>query len=211
MRPLTTRSISAIAPALLAACALAFAPAIASAATTTTITMDNSYAYHPSAVTIARGDSVRWKVNPGTLQSHDVEALKPAKLFDSGPAGGMHAGSTYLFTFDSAGSFPFVCIQHSGDGMTGNVSVPISVKRVGSPEKFKISVGSAVIPAGQTWERVVEVRLPGATNYTTFKSTKAASVKYRPSATGTYRFRAYLKSTVSTDRSNPSPYKSISH
>jgi plastocyanin len=212
MRPLTSRSVTALAPALLAVCGLVLAPATASAATTTTVKMDNSRAYHPSAVTIALGDSVRWKVKAGTFEQHDVEALKPAKFFDSGSAGGMQAGDKLLVTFASAGVYPFVCIEHSGDGMSGVVTVPIRVTRVGSPEKFKITIGSAAIPSGQPWERVVEVDLPTAgTNFVAFKTTRSASVKYTPSATGTYRFRAYLKSTVSSDRSNPSPYRSISH
>lgn len=211
MRPLTTRSISAIAPALLAAAAIVLAPATASAATRI-VTMNDGYAFNPSTIQAARGDTVKWKSN-ASFQDHDVQAQKPYRLFESpGGPGGIGPGQSYRYVFTSAGSFPYVCLEHSGDQMKGTVVVPVKLTRLaGPPVKFKITVGSVALTSGQPWQRVIQVDLPTTgTSWTTWKSTKSATAKYTPSSNGTYRFRAYLKSTTGSAASNPSPYKSVS-
>jgi plastocyanin len=35
----------------------------------------------------------------------------------------MSYGQTFSFTFNRVGRFPYVCMQHEGDGMVGEVTV----------------------------------------------------------------------------------------
>ncbi|MEA2623337.1 MAG: hypothetical protein QOH61_2247 [Chloroflexota bacterium] len=211
MRTLSRRSIAAIAPSLLAAATIALVPGTAAAATRN-VSMD-VYDFTPATITIARGDIVKWTNDDFT--AHDVQAQRPYRLFrNPGGAGSpIPPNGTYSYTFTSAGRFPYVCLTHSSDGMQGTVVVPITLTRLNtSPEKFKVTVGSLAIPANQPWVRVVQVDLPSTgTHWVSLNPTRAASVTYKPTAHGTYRFRSYLKSTGSSGQSDPSPVKSLSH
>jgi plastocyanin len=215
MRTTSRRSITALAPAIVAAVAITLMPASAAAATTRNVTMNDGYSYTPSSVTAALGDKVKW-TNNAVLQSnkHDVNTSHPNHLFSSGGAGSIHPGNAYSYTFTSAGTFPYFCIFHASDHMKGTVTVPMKVKRVAgsSPERFKITVGSVALASSAPWVRVVQVDLPGGgATYTVIKTTRAASFKYKPASHGTYRFRSYLKSTGSNGQSQTSPVVSISH
>ena len=211
MTPNSRRSMAALLPALLAAAAIAMSPAAAAAATQN-VTMNDGYAYSPSPITVALGNAVRWQ-NNSAITKHDVNATKPNKYFTSGNAAGIHTGQSYTFTFSSAGTFSYICLAHSGEGMRGTVVVPMKVTRMaGSPERFKVTIGSAALPSDSPWERVVQVDLPGGgQHYSAIKTTRAASFKYTPSASGTYRFRSYLLSTTGAGQSQTSPVVSISH
>lgn len=202
-----------VAAALLACGALASLPASVAAATAN-VTMSSSYDYDPSSIKIARGDTVKWK-NTSSFQKHDVTAGKPAGLFkSSGGQGGLGRNATYSYTFNSAGTFLYVCLEHQSEGMQGTVVVPIAVTRVAnsSPVKFKVKLGLGTISSTQPWERYAQVDPPGGgTNWQTIKHTKSASFKYTPTVHGTYRFQAWLQNTSSGAVSNPSPAKSISY
>jgi plastocyanin len=71
--------------------------------------------FEPAEVTIAVGDTVTWTHNdtPG----HDVTGDD----FKSGAAGALQNGDTFEHTFDTAGSFDYVCTVHPG--MEGTVKV----------------------------------------------------------------------------------------
>ena len=211
MTPITRRSVASLLPVLAAAAAILATPAAAAAATRN-VTMNDGYAYSPNPVTAALGTAVKWQ-NNSAITKHDVNATKPNKYFSSGNAAGIHTGQSFTFTFSSAGTFSYICLAHSGEGMRGTVVVPMQVKRLsGSPERFKVIVGSAAIPSSSPWERVVQVDVPGGgQHYNAIKTTRAASFKYTPSARGTYRFRSYLKSTNGAGQSQTSPVALISH
>jgi plastocyanin len=113
----TTRQRSLIAVvglALAAAPVAASTAGVAGAASTKTVTMKN-IRYSPSAVTIARGDSVRWNWRDGSIR-HDVRfsngGLKASPLKSAG---------TYRLTFRKKGTFRFFCSVHSE--MKGRVTV----------------------------------------------------------------------------------------
>jgi plastocyanin len=211
MRSMSRRSISALVPALVAAAAIVLSPAAAAAATQN-VTMNDGYAYNPNPIKVALGNTVKWQ-NNGAITKHDVNATKPNKYFTSGNPAGIHTGQSYAFTFSSAGTFSYICLAHSGEGMRGTVVVPMKVTRIaGSPERFKVVSGSTALPSNSPWVRVVQVDLPGGgQHYTVIKTTRAASFKYTPTAAGTYRFRSYLKSTSGAGQSQTSPVVSMSH
>ena len=72
-------------------------------------------AFNPAEVTIKAGDTVTW-TNEDSV-GHDVTGDD----FKSGDAGGIGQGDTFEHTFDTAGTFDYVCTVHPG--MEGSVKV----------------------------------------------------------------------------------------
>jgi plastocyanin len=100
------------------------APAAATAAPTTAATATPATAlielgdhfFDPAQLTVKVGTTVTWKsVGQST---HDLAARD-----GSFALGAMSFGQTFSFTFNRAGRFPYVCMQHEGDGMAGEVTV----------------------------------------------------------------------------------------
>jgi plastocyanin len=71
--------------------------------------------FNPAEVTIKVGNSVTW-TNDDSV-GHDVNG----DGFSSGDPGGLQGGDTFQHTFDTAGSFDYVCQVHPG--MKGTVVV----------------------------------------------------------------------------------------
>jgi plastocyanin len=72
--------------------------------------------FDPAQLTVKVGATVTWKsVGQST---HDL-----ASRDGSFALGAMSFGQTFSFTYTKAGTFPYVCMQHEGDGMVGVVTV----------------------------------------------------------------------------------------
>jgi plastocyanin len=72
--------------------------------------------FDPAQLTVKVGATVTWKsVGQST---HDLAARD-----GSFNLGAMSFGQTFSFTFTRAGRYPYVCMQHEGDGMVGEVTV----------------------------------------------------------------------------------------
>ena len=72
--------------------------------------------FDPAQLTVKVGTTVTWK---SVGQSgHDLAARD-----GSFALGSMSFGQTFSFTYTKAGRFPYVCVQHEGDGMVGVVTV----------------------------------------------------------------------------------------
>jgi plastocyanin len=72
--------------------------------------------FAPAQLTVKVGTTVTWKsVGQST---HDLAARD-----GSFALGSMSFGQTFSFTYTKAGSYPYVCMQHEGDGMVGVVTV----------------------------------------------------------------------------------------
>lgn len=72
--------------------------------------------FEPAQLTVKVGTTVTWKsVGQST---HDL-AARDGSFKDPG----MSFGQTYSYTFGRAGRYPYVCMQHEGDGMIGEVTV----------------------------------------------------------------------------------------
>lgn len=81
----------------------------------TTISMAGM-AFSPSAVSVSKGTVVRWTNNdssPHTATSDD------GTTFNSG---NMSAGSSYSYTTNTTGTFPYHCLVH-GTMMSGTLTV----------------------------------------------------------------------------------------
>jgi len=184
---------------LLAGLVVAASPLTASAATRTVRMGFNDF--NRAAVTIARGDKVKW-VNPDSgFLEHDVKSTAPAKYFSSGARGGMAPGERFAFTFRSAGRFAYHCSIHSG--MIGAVTVPISVSRLYGPARFRVTVASAA--SSGSWRHQVQAQKPGSSAWVTVATTSSTSVTYTPSERGTHDFRARVTNTTTGADSGWSP------
>lgn len=82
-------------------------------AATTTVRMFNT-TFQPNTVNINVGDTVTWQNDDFLF--HTTTSSTP--LWDSGP---LSQGQTFSFTFNSAGTFAYVCTIHFG--MSGTVNV----------------------------------------------------------------------------------------
>jgi plastocyanin len=80
----------------------------------TEVSMEN-IKFNPTDVTIKPGETVTW-VNDDSV-GHDVTGDD----FKSGDPGGMQNGATFEHTFETAGTFDYVCTVHPG--MKGSVTV----------------------------------------------------------------------------------------
>lgn len=102
------------------------APAAATATTAPTLTASPTPApaviemgdhfFDPAQLTVKVGATVTWKsVGQST---HDLAARD-----GSFALGAMSFGQTFSYTFTKAGRYPYVCMQHEGDGMIGEITV----------------------------------------------------------------------------------------
>jgi plastocyanin len=72
--------------------------------------------FDPAQLTVKVGTTVTWKVVGQS--THDLAARDGS--FQNRT---MSFGQTLSFTFTKAGRYPYVCMQHEGDGMVGVVTV----------------------------------------------------------------------------------------
>ncbi len=75
----------------------------------------HNFSFNPATITVKRGTAVTWKNNDST--GHTITADGT-----NGPASGVvDPGTTYSFTFDTAGTFTYHCSIHPS--MRGTVIV----------------------------------------------------------------------------------------
>lgn len=70
-------------------------------------------AFKPAEVTVPVGGTVTWEFDDGSV-AHNV-------VFEDGPKSDIETEGTFEHTFDTAGSFPYVCTLHPT--MKGTVTV----------------------------------------------------------------------------------------
>lgn len=71
--------------------------------------------FTPGTVEVPVNSTVTWQWNSGGVE-HNV-------TFQDGPASGNLTSGSYPRTFQSGGSYPYVCTIHAAEGMTGVVNV----------------------------------------------------------------------------------------
>lgn len=74
-------------------------------------------AFSPRFPTITAGSTVCWQNTGGP--AHTVTSDDNGQTFNSN----LGPGQSFEFTFTTAGSFPYHCIPHLADGMTGTITV----------------------------------------------------------------------------------------
>ena len=95
------------------------------------------FAFHPDTVNISVGDTVRWtwdgsghSVTSGPPCQADSQYCSPNDTMCS-PGMLSNAGTVYMHTFGSAGSYSYHCLSHCIIGMTGVVNVTGSCAQSG--------------------------------------------------------------------------------
>ena len=106
--------------------ALLLAVISTTAAVATTVTVQvapgGDLSFSPGSVTIHPGDTVEWVWASGGMGHSVTSGTNCAS--DGRFNSGLHASPfTFSFTFPSAGTFPYYCIPHCDNGMTGAVTV----------------------------------------------------------------------------------------
>jgi plastocyanin len=100
-------------------------------ATTTTfdVTVGPDFAFHPAEVNISVGDTVRWtwagsghSVSSGPHCVPDSQFCSPNDT-SCFPGTLSNSGTVYQHTFNTAGSYSYICIAHCVLGMAGVVNV----------------------------------------------------------------------------------------
>jgi len=100
---------------------LFFCPTVAGGATVTVTVGNGGFFFTPSSVTIHTGDSVLWTWSSSGHSSTSGSPGMPSGVWDSGI---LNQGSTFMHTFNTAGSFSYYCTPHGACcGMVGTVTV----------------------------------------------------------------------------------------
>src|SRR4051812_6861137 len=93
------------------------------------VTVGPDFAFHPDTVNISVGETVRWtwagsghSVSSGPHCIPDSQFCSPN---DTGcfPGTLSNTGTVYMHTFNTPGSYSYICIAHCSIGMTGVVNV----------------------------------------------------------------------------------------
>ncbi len=79
-----------------------------------TVTVTNNR-FNPTPIAVALNGTVTWQWNSGGV-AHNV-------TFQDGPASGNRTSGSFPRTFQTAGSYPYVCTIHVAEGMSGIVNV----------------------------------------------------------------------------------------
>jgi len=115
--PTTAATTSPAATTAPAAATATTAPTLAASPTPAPAVIEmGDHFFDPAQLTVKVGATVTWKsVGQST---HDLAARD-----GSFALGSMSFGQTFSFTFTRAGRYPYVCMQHEGDGMIGEITV----------------------------------------------------------------------------------------
>lgn len=174
-------------------------------AATVNVSMTN-FAFTPKNVAFPIGNTVHWSNDSNA--AHTSTGDTPLSLWDSGsvpPAG------TFDFAFTAGGQYKYHCTFHSGQGMTGAVSVKIKASPPSGPAGtiFNVTVASINAPAGFVYD--IQKRNPGGsfTNWMLNVTTKTVQWDSTGSAPGTYSFRSRLHKTSNGATSGYSAARSV--
>jgi plastocyanin len=92
-------------------------PAATAAPTAAAVVIEmGDHYFDPAQLTVKVGTTVTWK-NVGQA-THDLAARD-----GSFTNPGMSSGQSYSFVLTKPGRYPYVCMQHEGDGMVGELTV----------------------------------------------------------------------------------------
>lgn len=121
-----TRAFARHVGGLLVAASIAVAgPAAVTAATHVVSVRSQPDVFDGARLTVAVGDSVTWVVEPGSVHTvtsgtYNASGVHPDGLFDSGS---LTPGEEFVYTFTTAGEYPYVCAIHADSGMVGRITV----------------------------------------------------------------------------------------
>jgi plastocyanin len=169
----------------------------------TQVTIED-FSFNPSVLTVAQGTSVVWHYDNSGSSHHTSTQNGPLALWNTGNL--VPGATSAAVVIKAAGVYPYHCAIHSF--MTGKVRVPILV----SPSSGSTSTTFTITLASgsQTGFTFDIQRKVGANAWTTWKTgVTSLSVTFKPTSTGTYRFRSRLHKTSNGATSGYSPAMAI--
>lgn len=149
MKTCTTQSRTTV---RLATFLIAFAALTTSASAATVMVQvapNGALTFSPAGVSIKPGDTVQWKWASKGMAHSVTSGVSGVRnnIFDSG----LVKSDTFTFshTFASAGTFPYFCLLHFDDGMTGTVNVVAAVPQLTNiSTRVQVLTGNDVAIAG---------------------------------------------------------------
>ncbi len=129
---------------------LALCPSRANATTHIVTVGDGGFVFKPSSITIPVGDTIEWTWSSGGHSTTSGStSCSPSGFWDSGI---LAQGSTFSFTFNTAGSFPYYCSAHCACcGMIGSVTVTAAADTVQiTRAQYSISRSQLTVQATDT-------------------------------------------------------------
>src|SRR3954454_22135988 len=183
---MTPRSLLVLAPAAMAAAALAVPVSAAPvrAPQKDAAVAVQGFAFNPGAAKISLGGTVTWTFKDAVVHTATADTSgMNAPLFDSGNKSN---NQTFAFTFTAAGSYPYHCSIHMT--MTGSVSVPMKFKPKQGGTGTSYLITWATVPAATGFVYDVQIKRPGAAAFVAFQTgVTAPSAPFHPDAgTGSY-------------------------
>jgi plastocyanin len=189
------------ATAFLACLFLAGAALPAGAATTTVSVVD--FAFSPTSIKVAQGDTVQWH-NTGA-RTHTATQDAPLSSFTTGTiAPGATSPGKVL---NAAGTYPYHCTIHPS--MVASIKVPVKVRPTSGTAAtvFTITVAAQAAPTGFVYD--VQQRVGDGPWAAYLTGVATASVTFQATSAGTYAFRSTLRKVSTGAKSKPSPAKAI--
>lgn len=101
---------------------VAFLTAFSLSATVHNVSV-TSNVFTPSALTITAGDTVMWTNVSGFHNVNGNTSTYPSNPVSFGNGGASSSAWTYMFQFNTTGSYDYQCDPHAGLGMTGTITV----------------------------------------------------------------------------------------
>jgi plastocyanin len=151
----------------------------------------------PTTAPAIQGDTIAWTIVSG--DSHRLKDSSGMRLFDSGA---LAAGSSFQFTFNSAGTYT---VADRATRATSSVAVPVAVPSTGNVGEPLLVTWSAAAP-GPGFLFDVQIRVPPDRSFHDWLvGQTATAVTYVPAAAGSYAFRARLRAPGTGAASKWSP------
>jgi hypothetical protein len=161
--------------------------------------------FSPAAADVARGLTAAWDFPAADASSHTVTDATGMGLFDSGSRS---PGTSFVFRFAAAGTYAIVDILFPSH--LESIAVPVDAQpTTGTPTTaFQIAWTTGTLP-GYLFD--VQIMRPGDPSWTDWQTGVTTSfASFTPdSGTGTYAFRARMRSVSNGASSDWSPIASI--
>ncbi len=165
--------------------------------------------FAPDATKVPVGGKVHWSRAASSSNQHNV--VQNNRLFRSGDPTFGRINFTRVF---SAGTFPYLCEIHAGQGMTGTVKVPVKLSAAPARKPFTVTWATRKSNTGARF--AVQFRV-GTGVWKTWKSKTEAKgdvfgkrgSPVRVKSGKKYSFRALSKKAKGRGASNLSPVKSF--
>jgi plastocyanin len=167
----------------------------------TWIVTEKNFLFTPPSLTITQGDTVTW-TNTETITTHTSISGSPPGTPDGlwkSPTNNPHTAFTFTFTNVAAGAYPYYCVQHLVQNMTGTVTVAsttipfpsVTITNPASGAKFAASANIVLkADATQTGGSITNVQFFSGPTSLGNVTNSPYNFPVNNAAAGSYNFKA---------------------